>query len=511
MAAVARPFLWFYHEFGLDSVHASGRNAWLIILARSLRMFAYGTNALILALFFSEVGFSDSRIGLFMTLTLAGDVILGTFLTLIADRVGRRKILFGGSFLMVLTGVVFAYFENFWILLFAAVIGVVSATGGDFGPFRTIEESVLSQLTTPKTRSDVLAWYVTLSALGSTLGSEASGRIIEYLQSFDGWNLADAYHSLFWIYAVMGVVNAILVLLLTNACEADPRQEKYAQVPQDEAEDHSIELVDSPVSINTARPALPAPESKANSWLAWLFSWMGNISTPTLAIVWKLWVLLAIDSLADGMVPYSLTNYYMDSKFHPSKATLGDLTSISYFLTAIGGIFAGPLARKIGLVNTMVFTHIPSSAAVLVFPLPQVLWGTAILLFLRAGLNNMDQAPRAALIAGVVKPEERTAVMGITAMMRTLAATAGPMVTGFLAGSNRFWIAFVAGGAFRLTYDIGLWVIFVNVKLNQHEPAGPEMRQSTTQERRQSQDDADIASLASSDVDDDDDENVRTK
>lgn len=368
----------------------------------------------------------------------------------------------------------------------------------------------MSQLTTPKERSDVLAWYVTLSALGSTLGSEASGRIIEHLQSFDGWTLADAYHSLFWIYAVMGVVNAILVLLLTSACEADVQQEKYAQVPQDESEDHSIELVDRPNGTSTQRPVLPVSEPKAKSWTEWLFSWMGHISKPTLSIVWKLWVLLAIDSLADGMVPYSLTNYYMDNKFHPSKSTLGDLTSISYFLTAIGGVFAGPLARKIGLVNTMVFTHIPSSTAVLVFPLPQALWATAILLFLRAGLNNMDQAPRSALIAGVVRPTERTAVMGITSMLRTLAATAGPMVTGFLAGSNRFWIAFVAGGAFRLTYDVGLWIIFVNVKLNQHEPAGPEMRQSNTQERRRSQDDAEIGSLASYD-DDGNDEAVRAK
>lgn len=103
---------------------------------------------------------------------------------------------------------------------------------------------------------------------------------------------------------------------------------------------------------------------------------------------------------------------YIDRKFHPSKARLGDITSVSYLLTAIGSIFAGPLARKIGLVNTMVFTHIPSSAAVLVFPVAQVFWFSALLLFVRAGLNNMDQAPRSALIAGVVKPGERTAVMG---------------------------------------------------------------------------------------------------
>ncbi|KXT10737.1 hypothetical protein AC579_6836 [Pseudocercospora musae] len=478
MAAVARPFVWFYHEFGIDSIQKTGRNAWLMIAARSLRMFAYGTNALILALFFSELGFPDSRIGLFMTLTLLGDVFLGTFLTLIADRFGRRKILFMGSFLMVITGLCFAMFENFWILLFAAIVGVVSATGGDFGPFRSIEESIISQLTTPSTRSDVLAWYVTLSAWGSSVGSEASGRIIDYLQNKDGWTTKDAYHSLFWIYAAMGIVNAVIVFCLSQDCEANALQEekKYEQVAQEESEDNSFELTEHPDNHSPVEPSsnprttVPLTSSSKFKALATrLASWTGHISGSTLSVVWKLWALLALDSLADGMVPYSLTTYYMDTKFHPKKSTLGHAVGIAYFLQAIGGVFAGPLARKIGLVNTMVLTHIPSSAAVLLFPWPNVFWMTVILLFVRSGLNNMDQAPRTALIAAIVKPEERTAVMGITSMLRTLAATTGPMVTGFLAGSDRFWVAFVAGGAFRLTYDVGLWVLFINIKLHQHE------------------------------------------
>lgn len=248
---------------------------------------------------------------------------------------------------MVLTGAIFAVFENFWILLFAAVIGIVSATGGDFGPFRSIEESILSQLTTPKTRADVLSWYVVLSAVGSTVGSEVSGRTIEYLQSLEGWTLRDAYHSLFWLYAVMGIVNAIMVMLLTKECEVDASSEIYSKVPQEESEDNSIELVGS----TSQRPATSVPHnsrSKPSFRSRGLFQLMGNISQPTLRIVWKLWVLLAVDSLADGMVPYSLTNYYMEDKFSPRKSTLGDVTSVSYFLTAIGGIFAGPLARKIG-------------------------------------------------------------------------------------------------------------------------------------------------------------------
>jgi MFS family permease len=440
------------------------------------------------------------------TLTLVGDLFLGTFLTLIADRFGRRKILFGGSFLMIMTGVMFALFENFWILLIAAVVGVVSATGGDFGPFRTIEESMLSQLTTPTTRSDVLAWYVTSSAFGSSIGSELGGRIIEYLRG-RGLSLADSYHGLFWIYAVMGVVNAGMALLLTKDCEAgNSEAEKYSQVPQnDDPNDDEVELEarSTPAHQNSS-PEPILPPVPATGIRGWIHRWMGPISTPTLKIVYKLWILLAIDSLADGMVPYSLTNYYLDGKFHPSKSTLGDTTSAAFFLTAIGGVFAGPLARKIGLVNTMVFTHIPSSAAVLLFPIPNHFWMAIILLFVRAALNNMDQAPRAALIAAVVRPEERTAVMGITAMLRTLAATSGPMVTGFLAGGNRFWVAFVAGGAFRLTYDVGLWVIFRSVKLHQHE--GGDGSAATGALARSRESEEETFALHKSDDEDEDDE-----
>lgn len=251
------------------------------------------------------------------------------------------------------TGIIFATFENFWILLLAAVIGVVSATGGDFGPFRSIEESILSQLTTPETRADVLAWYVTISAVGSSVGAESSGRIIEYLRK-EEFSLGDAYHALFWIYAIMGLINAALVLLLTKECEADARQEHkaHAQAAQGEC-DEAVEMTANH-GVSDCNVAQVVPVSSQSGVRARITRWMGPISGPTLVIMYKLWILLAIDSLADGMVPYSLTTYYLDGKFHPSKATLGDITSVSYFLTAIGGTFAGPVAKRIGLVNTMV-------------------------------------------------------------------------------------------------------------------------------------------------------------
>jgi MFS family permease len=203
--------------------------------------------------------------------------------------------------------------------------------------------------------------------------------------------------------------------------------------------------------------------------------------------MYALWFLLALDSVADGMVPYSLTNYYMDEKFHLAKSTLGDIQGVSYVLAAIGTFFAAPLARRLGLVNTMVFTHVPSSTAVLLFPFPSSVILTVGLFFIRAGLNNMDQAPRAAFIAAAVKPSERTAVMGITSMLRTLAATAGPSFTGVLAGKGSFWIAFVAAGVCRLAYDFGLYAMFVNMKLDRHEE--PDV--GTSRARRKSIDEED--------------------
>jgi MFS family permease len=195
-------------------------------------------------------------------------------------------------------------------------------------------------------------------------------------------------------------------------------------------------------------------------------SYFSQISKTTRSIMYKLWILLAIDSLADGMTPYSLMNYYVEQKFHASKSTLGDITSASQFLCAVSAIFAGPLAKKIGLINTMVFTHLPSSIASAFIPLPKTIGPTIGILLFRAALNSMDQAPRTAFIAAVVKPEERTGAMGITSMVRTLAMSVGPSITGLLSGNNMFWIAFLATGTCRIIYDLGLWVLFSTVKVD---------------------------------------------
>ncbi|KAM7206010.1 MFS general substrate transporter [Rhypophila sp. PSN 637] len=469
-----------FHESGLQSVYTTGLDAWLIILNRCCRMFAYGASSLILAMFFAELQISDSRIGLFMTLTLLGDVVLSLILTLIADKVGRRRTLFAGSALMIMSGVIFALCENYWVLLFAAIVGVISATGGDFGPFRAIEESTVSELTCRDTRNDVLVWYVTTASIGSAVGTEVAGRVIEWLTEVeDGWSLLDAYHAVFWLYALMGSVNMASVLFLSEKCELKGGNSTASTAVASSTSsvvDGATGAETAPLLNNTDTVAETTPKHVAKPALikapssSCFLSTFKIISRETLSVIVLLWVLLMIDSLADGMASSSLTTYFISTKFPElPKSRLGDMVSTAYLFCSLGSPLAGPLARHIGLINTMVFTHIPSSAAVLLFPFPKTAGGTFGLLLLRMVLNNMDQAPRAALIAAVVKPEERTAVMGITALLRTLSGSVGPSITGLLAGGGRFGVAFVVAGALRLVYDCGLWAIFVNVRLHKHE------------------------------------------
>ena len=422
-----------------------------------------------------------------MTLTLLGDVLLSLLLTLIADRLGRRRILFFGSVMMTIAGTTFALSENFWILLLAAVVGVISVTGADCGPFRAVEESVLSGLTDEKTRSDVLAWYVTATTMAGAVGSEVAGRVVQWVEKSSG-DVVHAYHVLFWAYAGFGFVGAMLCCGLSKRCEVG--NEKGSEMVErgcGTGEEEEVLLAMTPTiacgfeNAGLQRPgsrqAITAPKGK--KWN----SYISQISRPTLSVMAKLWPLLAIDSLADGMTPYSLMNYYVSLKFHLPASVLGDITSASQFLCAVSAIFAGPLSKHIGLINTMVFTHLPSSITSAFIPLPNSVGWTVALLLFRAALNAMDQAPRTAFIAAVVRPEERTGVMGITSMLRTLAMSVGPSVTGLLAGNDRFWAAFVASGVCRVSYDLGLWILFVNVRVGRGMEEQAEEGEGSVDER----------------------------
>lgn len=437
-------------ELGIPTILHAPRDLHLLFLTRFLRMAAYGGASLILALFFAALDISEARIGLFMTFTLLGDVALSLLLTQIADAAGRRRILLLGCVCMGIAGGVFALASNYWVLLFAAVVGVISVSGNEIGPFRAVEESVLAGLVDEKGRSDVFAWYVVLGTLGSAFGLAGTGWLVEGLKA-RGWTELETYRVVFWMYGGLGVVKAVVTRFLSTRCEVDGG-DKQGYVPvggQEAAEDDD----------DDERPAPPPPAPKPKPKLGF-----ASLSTKTRWTLLRLCALFAVDSLASGMVPYSLINFYLDRKFHMPKNSLGDIMSVVWIMSSIGNIFASAISKRIGLIKTMVFTHLPSAIFLGMLPAANTVWFTIVLLVARGTLASMDQAPRSAFLSKVVNADERTAVMGIVNVVKTLSQSGGPTLTGILAGDQRFWIAFVAAGAMKASYDIGLMTFFLKVE-----------------------------------------------
>ncbi|KAI8824008.1 major facilitator superfamily domain-containing protein [Fimicolochytrium jonesii] len=448
-------------ELGLTTILHAARDIHLLLLSKFLRMFAYGASTLILAVYFSALGHSDEKIGLFMTLTLLGDVIISLFLTVVADSLGRRRILVLSCGLMMVSGVVFALTDNYYILLVAAIVGVISPSGNEIGPFRAVEESTLAHLSSPATRSDVFAWYVVVGTLGAAGGSLGAGWVVQVLGEREGWTGVEAYRAVFWGYAVVGFVKGCVAMGLGEGCEP-------ARVPEVDEERRPL-LGDGAATMGptTTSPAAttptsnpPPPDRKG------IFS---HLSPATLTLLLKISLIFSIDSLASGMVPTSLVAYFLDTKFQLPKSQLGSILSTASFTASLGNIAASSISKRIGLVPTMVFTHLPSAIFLALFPFPSSIAVTLVFLFARASLASMDQAPRTTFLSIIILPAERTAVMGIVNTVKTCAQSGGPVITGYLAANGRFWVAFVVAGVLKASYDLGMLGMFLGVKGREEE------------------------------------------
>jgi len=396
-------------------------------------MLAYGSSTLILALHLSALGCSDYRIGLFMTFTLLGDVAISLLLTTVADSLGRRKIFILGALLMTCSGMTFALSSNYWTLLTAAVLGVISPSGNEIGPFKAIEESTIAHLTSADTRVDVFAWYTVFGTLGTSIGALLCGWLTQWLQASLDWDVITAYRLIFWLYAAIGLLKTGLGLLLSPACEIEGANE-------------------------SARQGSPK----------------ATLSPASRKILLKLCGLFFFDSLASGMVPLSLIAFFMERKFGMDRGTLGTIMSAASFVSSIGNIFAASIAKRIGLVKTMVLTHLPSAIFLALVPLPSALWLSATFLIARSTLSAMDQAPRSALLAAVVLPEERTMTMGYVNTVKTMSQSAGPLITSNLAGHGVFWMGFVIAGSLKGGYDLGLLALSRGLKLEGEESKSTE-------------------------------------
>ncbi|KAJ5819626.1 Major facilitator superfamily domain general substrate transporter [Penicillium riverlandense] len=294
-------------ELGLATMWQSSRDIKLLCAQRFVRMFAYSGSTLILVSYLAAMGNSDDRIGLFMTLTLAGDVVISFFLTLCADTMGRRAILSLGCILMAGSGVVFARFNNYWVLLVAAVLGVISpryvmswtflmtdqwlmsGSGGEIGPFRAIEESTLAHLTLEEQLSDVFAWYSLIGTAGSASSSLICGWILTSLQSTHGWEFIPSCRAFFLVYAGIGVVKLLLTLTLSRKVEA---------VPKAKNQESQAQTLDQGHENSETRPLLQSRSDQAPPKKKTFFQ---SIEKDLWSLVIRLFILFGLDAFASGL------------------------------------------------------------------------------------------------------------------------------------------------------------------------------------------------------------------
>ena len=272
------------HELGLISLYHAGRDIHLLCLARFVRLFAYGASTLVLAVLLQALSISRTRTGLFMTLTLAGDTIISLLLALFADVAGRRAVLALGALLMAGSGVVFTLSGNFWVLLAAAIIGVISPGGNEIGPFRAVEESVVAHLTGGSERADVYAWYSLAGSAGTAFGMMTCGWATDRFLHAGVMSRVDVYRLVFFAYAVLGLVKLCLVSLLSSAVEIRP-----APKPTEESDGET-----EPLLKRNADEQEP-PKSRQR--------WLPTFKAESASTILTLCFLFSLDSFASGLAP----------------------------------------------------------------------------------------------------------------------------------------------------------------------------------------------------------------
>lgn len=433
----------FFGEIGLVSLYYSPLDTKLIIIQRFVRLFAYGAATLILVSYLSALGISDAHIGLFMTLTLVGDVIISFFLTLITDGIGRRFMLALGAGLMATSGVIFGLFGNYWVLLAAAVFGVISPSGNEVGPFKAIEESTLAHLSSVDDCPAIFAWYSLIGSLGVAGGMMTSGWVVQTLQSKKDIGRVGAYRVIFFGYAIIGLVKLALAISLSKNCELESK-------PKEAEDSEEAPLLSDQNSNDGAEP------KKARKPL------LQHISKESRKIFMVLAILFALDNLGSSIAPLAWTTNFFKRKFDLKENYLGSLFFTTSIIQALSVLVAASLARRLGNVKTMVFTHLPSSIALALLGIPNSAPVAMALLIFRASTQSMDTAPRSAFLAAILLPNERTAIMGAINVVKTGAQSIGPIVTGILVEKNLFWVAFLIAGSMKAVYDLSILGVFAN-------------------------------------------------
>jgi MFS family permease len=405
--AVAEPY-WLLTPPG------AGPDARRLILMRALRGFGDGCVSLLLPVYLLALGHSPFEVGLIATATLLGSGALVLALGLVAHRCRRRPLALAASVLMLASGVAFAAFTGFWPLLVIAFVGTLSPSGGDNTVFLPLEHAMLSQVVAARHRTAVFARYSLMAGLAGSAGALAAA-LPEWWSARSGVPLVSALQAMFAGYGLLGVLSWCVYRRLTPAVEAP-----------------------------ATAPAAPLAESRGT--------------------VLRLAALFSLDSFAGGFAVQSLLAMWLYLRFDLSLAAASQVFFCAGLLAALSYLASAWIARRIGLVNTMVYTHLPANLFLVLVPLmPTLEWALAFLL-LRFALSSMDVPARTSYVMAVVPPHERAAAASFTAVPRSLAGALSPALSGAMLGASAFGWPLIVCGGLKIVYDLALLAMFSALK-----------------------------------------------
>lgn len=386
-----------------------------LLFTRVLRTFAYGYLTVILGVYLDALGMNPTEIGLILAAAIAGSALMTVFWSLVADRIGRRRTVATMAGLMAVGGLLFASAGNFVPLLIGAFTGTISATSSEVGIFQTVEQAILPQTAPDERRTWLFAIYNTVANFAAAFGSLAAAAV-GFFTSL-GLQGADAYRPFFLFYALVGLVNLAVFVTLSDKVEV--------------------------AKVQGERRFLGITRSG------------GTVA--------KLSLLFGLDAFAGGFVVLSLVAYWFHLRWDLSPQTLA---SVFFWVNALSGaslLAAGWIAQRFGLLNTMVFTHIPSSIFLVLVPLmPSA--ALAVALFLaRMSISQMDVPTRQSYTMAIVDPEERTATAGITNVARTTAAAIAPPFVGIAFSAGALGLPFFIAAGLKILYDGLIYLTFRGV------------------------------------------------
>jgi MFS family permease len=404
------------------------RDRFLIYSAALLRALGVGLLGVLLGIVLFRAGASSLQIGFVIAAGIAGGAAATAVVSFYGDQFGRRRTLVFLSMLAALGGIGLALTPRFSVLLGIAFVGMLNGTGTDRGAAFAMEQAVLPGLVSHTRRTWALSWYNVILDSGSAVGALAAG-LPFLLQHWLPLNLAASYAGIFFAYAAVNLLSGILYLFMSPDVEVVP---------------------------STNRPSLhPAPAPRVSP---------ETVSPATKSIVLKLTALFSLDSLGGGFLTDALVSYWFFRRFGIPEHSLGILFFALHLLNAASHLGAAWLAKKFGLLNTMVFTHLPSSVFLVAVPLAPSFKAAVVLFVLREALAEMDVPTRQSYVAAVVRPQERTFASGVTNLARNVCWAIGSSLAGVSMQSIAFSAPLVAGGGLKIGYDVLLYRAFRHLK-----------------------------------------------